>query len=90
MFKIVEFKIRKAGITRWEDTPVFRKIKLSGSKEEIESEAIEIAEGIAFSQKSAVRWNYQGQSQGHYIAEIFPDEEEVIVEERIALVPREA
>ena len=89
MFKTVEFKIRKPGISRWEDTPVFKTEKLAGTKEGIEAEAKEIAEGMAFLQKSAVRWNYQGLKQGHYIAEIFADEEIYIREERIALLPKE-
>jgi len=86
MFKIVEYKIRKPDITRWEDTPIFKRKKLFGTKEKIKAEANEIAEGMAFLQKSEVRWNYQGLKQGHYIAEIFADEEIQIREERIALL----
>lgn len=88
MFKTVEFKIRKPDISRWEDTPVFKSIELSGTKEEIETNAVEIAEGIAFSQKSKVRWNYKGQLQGHYVDEIFPDGEGIVIEERIILLPK--
>jgi hypothetical protein len=90
MEKTVEFKIRVPEADRWEDTPVFRAIKLSGTKEEIESNAVEIAEGIAFSQYSKVRWNYEGQLQGHYVDEIFPDEQHIIVEENIILLPQAA
>ena len=88
MFKRVEFKIRKPDISRWEDTPVFKSIELSGTKEEIETKAVEIAEGIAFSQKSKVRWHYKGQLQGRYVDEIFPDGEGIVIEERIILLPK--
>ena len=90
MFKTIEFKIRKAGISGWEDTPVFKTKELSGTKEEIEDQAQEIAEGMAFLQKSAVRWNYEGLEQGHYIEEIFADGEIYLREERIMLRPQEA
>ena len=89
MFETVEFKIRKPGISRWEDTPVFKRKELSGSKDEIQAKAKEMAEGMAFSEKSAVRWNYQRLEQGHYVREIFPDEEFYKREERIALLPKE-
>ena len=88
MFKIVEYKIRKPGISRWEETPVFKRKELSGSKDEIQVKAKEMVEGIAFSEKSAVRWNYEGLEQGHYVDEIFPDGQGIIVEERIALRPK--
>lgn len=88
MEKTVEFKIRVPEVARWEGTPVFKSIELSGTKEEIESNAIEIAEGIAFSQHSEVRWNYEGQLQGHYIDEIFPDGKRIVIEERIVLLPQ--
>ena len=87
MEKTVEFKIRVPEVDRWEDTPVFKSIELSGTKEEIEINAIEIAEGIAFSQHSEVRWNYEGQLQGHYVDEIFPDGERIVIEEHIILLP---
>jgi hypothetical protein len=87
MEKTVEFKIRVPEVDRWEDTPVFKSIELSGTKEEIESNAIEIAEGIAFSQHSEVRWNYKDQLQGHYVDEIFPDGERIVIEEHIILLP---
>ncbi|RLD04236.1 MAG: hypothetical protein DRI32_06030 [Chloroflexi bacterium] len=87
MEKTVEFKIRVPEVDRWEDTPVFKSIEFSGTKEEIETNAVEIAEGIAFSQHSEVRWNYKGQLQGHCIDEIFPDGELILIEERIILLP---
>ena len=88
MEKTVEFKIRVPEVVRWEETPVFKSIELSGTKEEIEVNAVEIAESMAFSQKSKVRWNYEGQFQGHYIDEIFPDGQCIIVEEHIILLPQ--
>ena len=90
MEKTVEFKIRVPEVDRWEDTPVFKSMELSGTKEEIESNAIEISEGIAFSQHSEVRWNYKDQLQGHYVDEIFPDGERIVIEEHIALLPQAA
>ena len=87
MQKTVEFKIRVPETDRWEDTPVHTSKALSGSTEEIAKDAEEIAEGIAFSKHSDVRWNYAGQSQGHYQDEIFPDEELIVREERILLLP---
>jgi len=69
------------------DTPVYIRKALSGTAEEIAKDAKEIAEGIAFSKHSEVRWNYAGQSQGHYQDEIFPDEEIIVREERILLLP---
>jgi hypothetical protein len=60
---------------RWEDTPVYRSKTLTGTKEEIAYEAQEIAEGIAFSQSSDVRWNYEGDTQGHYVDEIYPEKQ---------------
>ena len=88
MKKTVEFKIRVPEKDRWEDTPLYISKALSGTKEEIASQAEEIAEGIAFSKHSEVRWNYEGQSQGHYVDEIFPDGGGIIVrEERILLLP---
>ncbi|MBT7072956.1 MAG: hypothetical protein HN855_07650 [Anaerolineae bacterium] len=73
MEKTVEFKIRVPQADRWEDTPVYRSKTLSGTKEEIAQEAQEIAEGIAFSQSSDVRWNYESNTQGHYVDEVFPE-----------------
>jgi hypothetical protein len=73
MEKTVEFKIRVPEVDRWEDTPVYLSKSLSGSTEEIAEEAKEIAEGIAFSQHSEVRWNYEGDTQGHYVDEGFPE-----------------
>ena len=87
MQETVEFKIRVPKTDRWGDTPVYTSKVLSGTTEEIAAEAEEIAEGIAFSQHSEVRWNYEGQSQGHYQEEIFPDEELIVREERILLLP---
>ncbi len=84
MEKTVEFKIRVPEVDRWEDTPVYLSKSLSGSTEEIAEEAKEIAEGIAFSQHSEVRWNYEGDTQGHYVDEGFPDKE--IYEDRILLL----
>ena len=72
MKKTVEFKIRVPQADRWEDTPVYRAKTLSGTADEIEKEAQEMAEGIAFSQSCDVRWNYEGDTQGHYVDEIFP------------------
>jgi metal-dependent amidase/aminoacylase/carboxypeptidase family protein len=66
---------------------VYIRKALSGTAEEIAKDAKEIAEGIAFSKHSEVRWNYAGQSQGHYQDEIFPDEEIIVREERILLLP---
>jgi len=85
MEKTVEFKIRVPHTDRWEDTPVYTEKILSGTATEIALEAQEIAEGIAFSKHSEVRWNYAGQSQGHYVNEIFPDKE--ICTDRILLLP---
>lgn len=73
MEKTVEFKVRVPQAGRWENMPVYRTKTLSGSKEEIAQEAQEIAEGIAFSQCSDVRWNYEGSTQGHYVDEVFPE-----------------
>jgi hypothetical protein len=87
MQKTVEFKIRQPQTDRWEETPVYISKALSGTAEEIAKDAKEIAEGIAFSKHSEVRWNYEGQSQGHYVDEIFPNEEIVLGEERILLLP---
>ena len=87
MQKTVEFKIRVPETDRWEDTPVYTSKTLSGTAEEIAKDAKEIAEGIAFSKHSEVRWNYAGQRQGHYQDEIFPDEEIIVREERILLLP---
>ena len=87
MQKTVEFKIRVPETDRWGETPVYTSKALSGTAEEIAVEAEEIAEGIAFSKHSEVRWNYEGQSQGHYQDEIFPDEEIIVREERILLLP---
>jgi hypothetical protein len=87
MEKTVEFKIRVPEVDRWEDTPVYLSKTLSGTSTEITEEAKEIAEGIAFSQHSEVRWNYGGNTQGHYVDEGFPDKE--IYEERILLLPAE-
>ena len=75
MEKTVEFKIRVPQAARWEDTPVYRSKTLSGTADEIEKKAQEIAEGIAFSQSSDVRWNYAGDTQGHYVDEIFPQKQ---------------
>ena len=88
MEKTVEFKIRVPEVDRWEDTPVFKSIELSGAKEEIEINAVEIAEGIAFSQHSEVRWNYKDQLQGYYVDEIFPDGERIVIKEHIILLPQ--
>ena len=87
MQKTVEFKIRVPETDRWGDTPVYTSTALSGTAEEIAAEAEEIAEGIAFSQHSEVRWNYAGNTQGHYQDEIFPDGEIIVREERILLLP---
>jgi hypothetical protein len=87
MEKTVEFKTRVPETDRWEDTPVYTSKALSGTAEEISAEAEEIAEGIAFSKHSEVRWNYAEQRQGHYQDEIFPDEELIVREERILLLP---
>jgi succinate dehydrogenase flavin-adding protein (antitoxin of CptAB toxin-antitoxin module) len=75
MEKTVEFKIRVPQADRWEDTPVYRSKTLSGTADEIGKQAQEIAEGIAFSQSSDVRWNYAGDTQGHYVDEIFPQKQ---------------
>ena len=87
MEKTVEFKTRVPETDRWEETPVYISKTLSGTKGEIATQAEEIAEGIAFSKHSEVRWNYAGQSQGHYVDEIFADEEVIVREERILLLP---
>ena len=87
MKKTLEYKIRVPEVESWEETPVYTSVELSGTKEEIENDAVEIAEGIAISQHSKVRWNYAGQLQGHYVEEIFPDGAYSIVEERIRLIP---
>ena len=87
MQKAVEFKIRVPKTDRWEEIPVYTSKALSGTAEEISVEAEEIAEGIAFSKHSEVRWNYEGQSQGHYQDEIFPDDEIIVREECILLLP---
>jgi hypothetical protein len=87
MQETVEFKIRVPEVDRWGDTPVYISKTLSGTTEEIAAEAEEIAEGIAFDKHSEVRWNYKGQSQGHYQDEIFSDEEIIVREERILLLP---
>ena len=87
MEKTIEFKIRVPEVDRWEDTPVYLSKTLSGTSAEIVEQAKEIAEGIAFSKHSEVRWNYEGQSQGHYQDDIFPDEELIVREERILLLP---
>ena len=87
MEKTVEFKIRIPQADRWEDTPVYRSKTLTGTKEEIAQEAQEIAEGIGFSQSSDVRWNYEGDTQGHYVDEIFPDLPYVIRDVRLLLLP---
>jgi hypothetical protein len=87
MQKTVEFKTRVPETDRWEDIPVYTSKALSGTPEEIATKAEEIAEGIAFSRSSEVRWNYEGQSQGHYADEIFPDDEFIVREERILLLP---
>ncbi len=73
MEKTVEFKIHVPEVDRWEDTPVYRSKTMNGTADEVEKEAQEIAEGIAFSQSSDVRWNYEGSVQGHYVDEIFPE-----------------
>jgi hypothetical protein len=74
MEKTVEFKIRvPQEADRWEDTPIYRTKTLTGTAEEIEQDVQEIAEGIAFSQSSDVRWNYEGDTQGHYVDAIYPD-----------------
>ena len=75
MEKTVEFKARVPQADRWEDTPIYRTKTLTGTAEEIEQQAHEIAEGIAFSQSSDVRWNYEGDTQGHYVDEIFPEKQ---------------
>lgn len=85
MEKTVEFKIHVPEVERWEDTPVYLSKTLSGTSAEITKQAKEIAEGIALSQHSEVRWNYEGDAQGHYVDEGFPDKE--IYEERILLLP---
>ena len=91
MQETVEFKIRVPETDCWEDAPVYTSKALSGTTEEIAAEAEEIAEeiaeGIAFSKHSEVRWNYEGQRQGHYVDEIFADEEVIVREERILLLP---
>ena len=87
MEKTVEFKIRVPQADRWEDTPVYLKKTLSGTKDEIAQEAQEIAEGIAFSQSSDVRWNYEGDTLGHYVDEIYPDLPYVISDVRLLLSP---
>ena len=87
MEKTVEFKIRVPQADRWEDTPVYRAKTLMGTKEEIAQEAQEIAEGIAFSQSSDVRWNYAGNSQGHYVDEIFPEKEMASIKSLGSLMP---
>ncbi len=87
MQETVEFKIRVPETDCWEDAPVYTSKALSGTTEEIAAEAEEIAEGIAFSKHSEVRWNCEGQRQGHYVDEIFADEEVIVREERILLLP---
>ncbi len=87
MEKTVQFKIPVPQTDRWEDTPVYTSKTLTGSSALIAAEAQEIAEGIAFSQSSEVRWNYEGDTQGHYVDEIFPDDELIVREERILLLP---
>ena len=87
MQKTVEFKIRIPQTDRWEETPVHITKTLSGTSVQIEAEAQEVAEGIAFSEKSEVRWNYEGQSLGHYVDEIFPDDEIIVRGEHILLLP---
>ena len=71
----------------WEDTPIYRAKTLSGTKDEIAQEAQEIAEGIAFSQSSDVRWNYEGDTQGHYVDEIFPEKEMASTKSLGSLLP---
>ena len=87
MEKTVEFKIRVPQVDRWKDTPVYRSKTLSGTADEIGKQAQEIAEGIAFSQSSDVRWNYAGDTQGHYVDEIFPELPYVISDVRLLLPP---
>ena len=87
MQKTVEFKICVPETDRWEEIPIYISKTLSGTAEEIAKDAREIVEGIAFSKHSEVRWNYEGQSQGHYVDEIFPNEEIILGEERILLLP---
>jgi len=87
MEKAVEFKIRVPQADRWEDTPVYLSKTLSGTKDEIAQEAQEIAEGIAFSQSSDVRWNYKGSTQGHYVDEIFPEKEMASTKSLGSLMP---
>ena len=87
MEKTIEFKIRVPDVKRWGDTPVYLSKPLSGTAAEIEQDAQEIAEGIAFSQHSEVRWNYRGEDWGRVVDEVFPDEKFVKREERILLLP---
>ena len=87
MEKTVEFKVRVPQADRWEDTPVYHSKTLTGTNEEIAHEAQEIAEGIAFSQSSDVRWNYEGDTQGHYVDEIFPEKEMVSTKSLGSLMP---
>ena len=89
MIKSVQYKIQKPEILRWEDTPIYTEVELSGTEKEIEINAIEIAEGIAFSQKSDVLWNYKGEEKTYYQPEIYPDGEFFRIEERIILLPEE-
>ena len=87
MEKTVEFKFRVPQADRWGDTPVYRSKTLSGTKEEIAQEAQEIAEGISFSQCSHVRWNYEGDTQGHYVDEIFPQKQMASTKNLGSLLP---
>ncbi len=86
MDKTVEFKTRVPETDRWEETPIYISRTLSGTDGEIEEQAKEVAEGIAFTKHSEIRWNYKGQTQGHYVDEIFPDGEICLREDRILLV----
>lgn len=90
MEKTVEFKIRVPEADRWEDIPIYLSKVLSGTADEIALDAQEIAEGIAFSKKSDVRWNYEGSLQGHYVKEIFPDEDIFKCEEYIVLLSEQS
>ena len=87
MEKTIEFKIRVPEVDRWEDTPVYKSKTLSGTAAQIEAEAQDIAEGIAFSQSSDVHWNYAGETQGHYVDEIFPEKQMASTKNLSSLMP---
>lgn len=70
MQETIEFRIRTTPETTWENSPVVKTITLGNeldTRATLAADAHAIAECLA-AENGEVRWNYKGQTQGHYVS----------------------